>query len=217
MDEIEEVVDKTCRLLKDDLQANWTLLLASIQQKFGYWLALQYPTDVITAATRLDSILWRMFEQAAGLHIPKVDEGQGVECALDIPIPALRGQSFQVMMARLPIRERGMGLRSMVDTIPPAFLGSLEMCLPFFCGEEGLCLLLEPLLGDIRAADSKSRWRVLLASGSRTGRELEGCWAQLKLEGQECAAYMGEDLKAHIELELRGLVKAERMEHLARF
>ena len=79
------------------------------------------------SAARLDSILWTMFEKAAGLHIPKVDEGLGVECVLNVPVNGLQGQSFQAWMARLPIKERGMGLRSMVDTIPTAFLGSVEM------------------------------------------------------------------------------------------
>ena len=116
VDEISELVEKTCELLVDDLRAKWTLLLSSIQQKFGYWLSLQYPTDVQRAATRLDSIIWGMFEKAAGLHIPKVDEGLGVECTLDIPVAALRGQSFQALMTRPPSSEHGMGLRSMVDT-----------------------------------------------------------------------------------------------------
>ena len=36
------------------------------------------------------------------------------------------GQSFQSWLVRLPVRERGMGLRSLVDTIPAAFIGLLR-------------------------------------------------------------------------------------------
>ena len=71
VDEIEGEVDKICSLLEEDLQAKWTILLASTQQKFGYWLSLQYPSDVRQPAARLDTILWGMFEKAAGLHIPR--------------------------------------------------------------------------------------------------------------------------------------------------
>ena len=35
------------------------------------------------------------------------------------------------------------------DDQAAAYLGSLEMSLPFFCGEDGLCVLLDPLLGDV--------------------------------------------------------------------
>ena len=34
--EIEQEVVKTCSLLAGDLQAKWTLLISSTQQKFGY-------------------------------------------------------------------------------------------------------------------------------------------------------------------------------------
>ena len=205
VDKMSQVVEKTCTLLEEDLQAKWTILLASTQQKMGYWLALQYPSDVRAAATRLDSILWTMFERATGLHVPREDEGAGVECVLNVPVAGLRGQSFQSLMARLPIKERGMGLRSMVDTIPTAFLGALEMSLPFLTGQEGQCKLLEPILGDIREVDERRRWRTLIASGCRTARELQECWGGLQLEARECAAYLGVRLEDHLAVPLEGL------------
>ena len=58
--EIEQVVAKIKSFLVNDLQAQWTLLHTSIQLKFGYWLALQYPSDVKVAATRLDNIIWAL-------------------------------------------------------------------------------------------------------------------------------------------------------------
>ena len=203
--EIEQEVVKTCSLLAGDLQAKWTLLISSTQQKFGYWLSLQYPSDVEDSAARLDSILWNMFENATGLHIPRGQEGAGVECVLNIPVDTQRDQSFQSLMARLPIKERGMGLRSMVSSIPAAFLGSCEMALPFFTGEGGQCQLLQGVLGDIRESGEGQRWAQLLQSGSRTGTEFRLCWEKLQLEGRECSAFLGERLDSHLAVPVEGL------------
>ena len=46
-----------------------------------------------------------------------------------------------------------MGLRSQVETIPSAIIGSLEMSLPFLCGEDGQLKQLTPVVGDIREAE----------------------------------------------------------------
>ena len=94
MEEITEVVTKTCDLLEQDLQAKWTMLTASVAQKLSYSLSLQYPSDIRAAASRLDKVLWDMMEKATGLNIPQGEEGRGVECVLDVPVRGLRGQSF---------------------------------------------------------------------------------------------------------------------------
>ena len=140
----------------------------------------------------MDGILWRMFEQAAGQHIPRVDEGMGVECSLNVPIDGLGGHSFQSWLARLPIKEKGMGLRAMEDTIPAAFIGSVEMSLPFLTGEGGQCQLLQPVIGDIRGSEEGVRWQALLQSGTRTGREFERSWERLQQEARQCVAYLGD-------------------------
>ena len=98
-----------------------------------------------------------------------------------------------------------MGLRSMVETIPAAFLGSCEMSLPFLTGEGGQCKLLEPVLGDIRQASEASRWSCLLQSGCRTGREFGESWATLQQEAEECAAYLGETLESHLSVQVEGV------------
>ena len=46
VEEIKEVVEKTCRLLEEDLQAKWTFLTSSISHKLSYHLSLQYPSDI---------------------------------------------------------------------------------------------------------------------------------------------------------------------------
>ena len=115
VEEIRMTVEKTCSLLEDDLQAKWTFLTSSISQKLSYHLSLQYPSDIQPHAERLDSILWGMLESATGLHIPRGEEGLGVECVLGVPVGGLGGYSYQQWLARLPIREREMGLRSLVQ------------------------------------------------------------------------------------------------------
>ena len=70
-EEITEVVMNTCDLLEQDLQAKWTMLTASVAQKLSYSLSLQYPSDIIAVAKRLDTVLWDMMQKATGLHIPR--------------------------------------------------------------------------------------------------------------------------------------------------
>ena len=98
----------------------------------------------------------------------------------------LLGQSFQSWLVRLPVRENGMGLRSLVDTIPAAFIGSVEMSLPFFGGDEGVCRVLEPIMGDIQSESTDRRWHKLLSSDCRTGREFADCWELLQGEATDC-------------------------------
>ena len=52
----------------------------------------------------------------------------------------MEAYSYQQWLARLPIRERGMGLRSLVDTSPAAFIGAVEMALSFFTRGGGRAL-----------------------------------------------------------------------------
>ena len=86
VDEIEELVNKTCQLLEGDLQAKWTLLTASVTHKFGYSLSLQYPSDIRRAAGRLDDIIWGMLQSATGLVIPRREDGRGFTCVLGVPV-----------------------------------------------------------------------------------------------------------------------------------
>ena len=51
----------------------------------------------------------------------------------------------------------GLGLRSNVVTCLPAFIGGLELALPYLVGPEGLCRSLEPILED-SSLPSDERW-----------------------------------------------------------
>ena len=205
VEEVCKVVQKSCHLLEGDLQAKWTLLSSSVSQKLGYLLSLQYPSDIKEAAGHLDTVLWGMLEAATGLHIPQVEEGKGVECVLAPPVQGLDTQSFQSWLVRLPVRSGGLGLRSLTDTSPAAFLGSVEMSVPHFCGENGVCQLLEPVIGNILEAEEGNRWNQLLTSGARTGAELATCWQQLTQEAQQCCDFLGRELEAPLSTPVEGM------------
>ena len=101
------------------------------------------------------------------MDIPRLDMGRGVECCPQLPVTRQQGKSYQDWMVRLPIRLGGMGMRSMLDISLAAFIGSVEQALPHFVGVDGVCQQLTTIMWVMR--DSNSRWRELIASGSRTG------------------------------------------------
>ena len=79
-------VDQVMELLDGDNQSAWVLLSAAISHQFDYALSLQYPSDVLdTAAATLDARFWSELEQVTGPHIPRTEEGLGVECVMGVP------------------------------------------------------------------------------------------------------------------------------------
>ena len=99
--------------------------------QLDYSLTLQYPSDMEECASMVDARLWAALEQLAGQpHIAQREEGTGVECVLNIPeVPNLFGRSYQCLMAAQPVKLGGLGIRSLVETRHPAFLGGLEQAL----------------------------------------------------------------------------------------
>jgi hypothetical protein len=79
-----------------------------------------------------------------GQNIPRSEEGLGVECVLRVGgVPGLADRSFQHWLVAQPVKLGGLGLRSLVETFPAAFIGGLEMALPHMVGsdeEEGIRL-----------------------------------------------------------------------------
>ena len=183
VEEVIGVVDKVRELLgpHKDYQAIWAILQCSLAQKLDWQLSLNYPSDVEAAASRLDTVYWQLLEFATGLHIPRAEEGLGVECVLMAPglPPSLRGRSFQSWQVRQPVRLHGLGLRSLLETCPVAFIGGVEMSVPLLTGEQGICPSLEGIVGTV---DGPTRWREFLAAGSRTAREFNLAWGKLRLE-----------------------------------
>ena len=67
-------------------------------------------------------------------------------------VPGLQGRSYQRWISSQPVKLGGLGLRSLVETIPAAFAGSVERALPFMlgqAGEPGLCPQLEEVVGRV--------------------------------------------------------------------
>ena len=172
VEEVAEGAEKACSALEGEKQGLWTVQRSSLSQQLDYWLSLCYPSDIREAARHLDFVLWGVLQKATGLQIPRVDEGLGWECCPRVPVNGLEDSSYQEWLVRQPVKLQGLGLRSSVDTSPIAFIGALEMSVPSFVGEEGLCRQLEPMVGN-EIAGAK-RWQTLLQSGTRTGQELPG-------------------------------------------
>ena len=51
-----------------------------------------------------------------------------------------------------------------------AFIGGVEMSLPYFAGDGGICPLLENQIGRLEGGD---RWQTFLTAGSRTANEFD--------------------------------------------
>lgn len=96
----------TCSVLEGESQTLWTLVRMSVIQKFDYWLALCYPSDVKAAAKRVDEIVWSAVESAAGNTVPRVTSGQGWDIAIDVPVNTMNNCTFQGVLTRLKVKIR---------------------------------------------------------------------------------------------------------------
>ena len=163
-----------------------------------YHLSLCYPSDILTIAAHLDSVFWSMLERAAGQQIPRSDSGLGYECMLNVPVDTMAESSFQELFMRSPIKLRGFGLRSLVQSIPAAFIGGVERSLSAFPGERGVCRKLEHLLGD--GVEGAQWWRHLMDSNSQTGREFKESWEFLQREARQCSDFLGKEPSGIVEV-----------------
>ena len=191
VEEVARGADRSCEVLGQDSQALWTILRSSVAQQLDYHLSLCYPSDIRAAAEYLDGVIWRVLEFAAKTNIPQGNEGLGWECCLQVPVENRRSLSYQSWLVRQPVRMGGLGLRSLVDTSPAAFIGALEMALPFFPRD---CPVLSELVGDEVGGDG-ARWQDLLRSGCRTGTEFAAAWDTLQTEARETCNYLGRELE----------------------
>ena len=82
-------------------------------------------------------------------------------------------------------------MASQAKLVPAAFIGALEQALPFFGGERGVCPGLAHLVGE----GGDARYQPLVASNSRTGRELTACWEGMVKEVEEGLTYLGRELE----------------------
>ena len=209
VEEITRGAERACKILAGERQSLWTVLRSSLSQQFDYWCSLCYPSNVQAVAEQLDNILWRVLENAAGFAVPRGEGDRGADHVLEVPVVGLNRRTFQEWVVRLPVRMGGMGLRSLSDMCLTSFIGAVEQTLPSFPGEGGLCPELSRVFGGLECfgpnAPVESRWRVLLQSGCRTGRELSGAWTRLQTEAIECCNLLGDVLEGALAMGVEGI------------
>ena len=192
---------KTVEVLGGEKQAIWAALKWSISTRFDYWLQLSYPTDIQPVAAWLDDELWIILEAAIGCRIPRTQEGKGWETVLSVPVGGREGRSFASWVVRLPIKQGGMGFRSLEETSQVAFLGAVEQVVPSLASQEAGCPQVTPFLGGLEsfgeaaAVAGVGRWEHMLEHGGRMGEEVRRAWGQLRLESAQSAAWLEEELE----------------------
>ena len=157
---------------------------------------LQYPSDVREAAKIVDASLWSALEQLAGQpRIPMSQEGLGTECVLDlVEIPLLQGKSYQRHIVCQPVKLEGLGLRSLEDFRFAAFLGGVEMALPYLGrGVEGEVAIRPQLEVIIEGMEGQERWGNFVNSGCRNSREFRDAWETVSGEAACCWRYIGKE------------------------
>ena len=195
MDEIEKEAEQVVTVLEDEKQALWSTLRSSLSHKLDYWLTLCYPSHTREVAERMDALQNRILESLVGQQIPINSMNNEWAISLPVPVDKLQTRSFQQWVIRQPVKMGGLGIRSNVETRLPAFIGGLEQSVPHFVGEGGICLQLSKILGDF---EYEPRWKTLIESGSRTGKEFSSAWDILKHEAYQCSVYLGEDIKGSL-------------------
>ena len=200
--EVAKEVQEIVKVLEGEGQAMWTIARSSTAMKLDYQLSLCYPSDIREAAIDMDNLLSSMLKSAAGLNVPMLDEGRGVEHCPDPGISRLAGKSYQNWMIRTPVRLGGMGLRSVAETSLAAFIGGVEQSVPHFVGEGGTCQQLGTVLGDM--LNCSTRWAEMLSSGCRTGAEFAAAWQTLRQEAHESCQYLEQELHGPLAAEVQG-------------
>ena len=104
----------------------------------------------------------------------------------------MMGQTFQELLVRQPVKLGGLGLRSMVETSPVAFVGGVEMALPFLTGDGGICPMLEGVIGRV---EGRNRWQQFLDGDTRTAREFCGAWGSVRREVASSCNFLSLELE----------------------
>ena len=203
MIDVTKSAKNSIEVLGDERQSLWTVVRLSLSQQLDYWLQLCYPSNVQAAAMKMDSIMWKTLEVTADSSIPRMQSDEHPEGVTLISIPGVPEHSYQDWVVRQPVRLGGFGLRCQKDLSPAAFIGAAEQVLPSFVGTKGICPQLAHLLGTME--DSQQRWRLLLASGCRTERELQNAWEVLQSEALTLSQYLDLDLDVPLAVPAEGI------------
>ena len=124
-------------------------------------------------------------------------------------VSSLSGFTFQEWAIRLPVRLHGWGFRSLASTSGPAYIGMLETAVPFMAGQGNICPQLSEVFGGVECwgpeAVEDDRWRKVLDSGCREGRELKRVWIKINVQAQGAAHWVQEEVPQVLATPLRGL------------
>ena len=199
--DIVNQVERIQEVLAGESQAVWSVLYSSLSHKLDWHLTLCYPSDIKIMAERLDNVFWSVMETLARSPIPKAgSQVHPSECVLHVEdVDWVAGKTFQQLLIPQPIKLGGLGLRSMVETSPAAFIGGVEMSLPHFTGVGGICPILEGVIGIIEGG---TRWSSFLTQESRTSREFKDAWLALRSEAAQYTSYLGKELEGPLAQEV---------------
>ena len=152
------------------LQALWSVTYHCIQTKFQYWAQHCPPTVVQNAAAKFDAAILEVAATCIGNNI--------------------RQDPLTLRRLRLPARMYGGGLRSVVDTTPAAFIGTICRTVPFFADRivdgrlvRGFMPVLTRALGGAtdESQDNGARLDAFTVSGSHTAQVFNECVRRLQI------------------------------------
>ena len=153
----------------------------------------------------MDKLFREVTERVVGSHLPHQPGLLTCACCstvegLEVHIPGLEGHTYQSLSLQLPLRHGGIGIRSQLFVSPFAFYGALEQSVPHF---STICSTLQHFYSEEEG--EAHRWAPLLASGCRTGRELQESWGRVKEEVEAMCTYLGEEVPTILSSETAGL------------
>ena len=80
------------------------------------------------------------------------------------------------------------------------------MSLPHFIGHDGVCPLLENVIGNMEGG---RRWAAFLAFGSRTSLEFQNSWSSLSREAAHYAGYLDVALESPLSNQVESAVQGD--------
>ena len=106
----------------------------------------------------------------------------------------LEGRSFPSLQVPQPVKLGGCGLRSLVETRYPAFIGGLEQVLPQMVTGDLTEVPISPHLREaVGRMEGPQRWADFLEAGSRTSMEFQLAWEAMVAKATATWQYMEEE------------------------
>ena len=198
VDELKEVHRQAQQVLgRSSRQALWSGLKGSLAVQFDHLLKAVYPPLVMEAARELDASLWGVLGTAAGQEVPRGEAGFQVRQEVEV------AWCWEEFVVRLPVKEGGLGLRSLEEKARACFASTVMAVVPSFV-EEGVCPQLGAVVGSCEgAADSSGRWRELVDSGCRLGCEFRAAWEGVVGEVAAATRALGKEAPAWAAVEVQ--------------